>query len=315
MMDSNASGLAMVKQLAELHGGTVAVASVAGEGATFAAWLPLRAPSDAVIADAIPAVHASSSGQVASGGRTVLVVEDDDQAADLVRLMLETEGFGVVRAASAEAALTIMSGLNPSLITLDIQLPGLDGWEFLRRLREDSRVADVPVVIVAGVVDRVMALAGGAACILEKPISRTQLKTCLANLALLPAPEHTHTIMVVDDDREAVDMLASLLPSPHYAVLRAYGGREAIAMTQQVRPDLVLIDWMMPQTDAFDLVEALQHDVETAQTPILVVTPPPSETERDAGGVARERSIDALTPSEPNRLGFIAEVRRALHLP
>jgi CheY-like chemotaxis protein len=78
-----------------------------------------------------------------------------------------------------------------------------------------------------------------------------------------------------------------------------------------VRPDLVLIDWMMPQTDAFDLVEALQHDAETAQTPILVVTPPSSESERDASGVGRERSTGPTTTSEPNRLGFIAEVRRA----
>jgi PAS domain S-box-containing protein len=307
-------GLAMVKQLAELHGGTVAVASAAGEGATFAAWLPLRAPTEAVHEAALPRPQAEPSPHALQGDRTVLVVEDDDQAADLVRLMLEAEDFVVLRAASAEAALELASRQTLSLITLDIQLPGLDGWEFLRRLRQDARLADVPVVIVAGVVDRAMALTGGAACILEKPISRTQLKACLANLALLPAPEHTHTVMVVDDDREAADMLASFLPSPHYAVLRASGRREAIAMTQQVRPDLVLVDWMMPQTDAFDLVEALQHDTETAQTPILVVTAPPSAPERGAVG-GSEPKPGGAEHHEPNRLGFIAEVRRALHLP
>ena len=109
-------------------------------------------------------------------------------------------------------------------------------------------------------------------------------------------------------------MLASFLPSPHYAVLRASDRREAIAMTQHVRPDLVLVDWMMPRTDAFDLVEALQHDTETAGTPILVVTAPPSAPEHEAPGGHEPRTGAADHPA-PNRLGFIAEVRRALHLP
>ena len=94
-------GLAMVKQLAELHGGTVAVASSEGEGARFAAWLPLRVPDSAVIR---PAPRAARPGpRPSSRSSTVLIVEDDDRAADLVRLLLEAEGFTVLRASSAEA--------------------------------------------------------------------------------------------------------------------------------------------------------------------------------------------------------------------
>ena len=160
--------------------------------------------------------------------RIALVVEDDDQAADLVRLLLEAEGFTVLRAASAEAALLMAPQQALSLITLDLQLPGIDGWEFLQRIRESGTLAHVPVVIIAGVADSNLALTRGAAAVLQKPISRAQLKASLANLGLHPAPEHTHTVLVVDDDPKAVEVIAAFLPAPAYAVVRAYGGSEAI---------------------------------------------------------------------------------------
>ncbi|HEY5612613.1 MAG TPA: PAS domain S-box protein, partial [Lysobacter sp.] len=193
-------GLAMVKQLAELHGGTVAVASREGEGSRFAVWLPLRTH------DQHPApmeLQGARTAMLTAGGskeRIALVVEDDDQAADLVRLLLEAEGFAVLRAASAEAALEMAPQHALSLITLDLQLPGIDGWEFLQRIREDSDLAHVPVVIIAGMVDVQLAVSGGAAAVLEKPVSRAQLKNSLANLGLHPAQQHTHTILIVDDD-------------------------------------------------------------------------------------------------------------------
>ncbi len=117
------------------------------------------------------------------------MVEDDDQAADLVRLLLEAEGFTVLRAASAEAALLMAPQQTLSLITLDLQLPGIDGWEFLQQIRENSTLARVPVVIVAGLPVTNLALAGGAAAVLQKPLSRAQLKASLASLGLQPTQE------------------------------------------------------------------------------------------------------------------------------
>ncbi|HZV65568.1 MAG TPA: PAS domain S-box protein, partial [Telluria sp.] len=174
-------GLAMVKQLAELQGGTVAVASTVGAGSRFAVWLPLRsAAQHPPVAAAGSAAYAAT----AAAARTALVVEDNDQAAELARLLLEAEGFTVLRAASAEAA-WLMAPLQPlSLITLDIRLPGIDGWEFLQRIRDTEVLSQVPVIIVAGVADARMARAGGAAAVLQKPINRAQLKASLASLRL-----------------------------------------------------------------------------------------------------------------------------------
>jgi PAS domain S-box-containing protein len=174
-------GLAMVKQLAELHGGAVAVASAPGEGACFAVWLPLRSV-------AAPVAPASTATRVGPGrdDRTAMVVEDDDRAADLARLLLEAEGFSVVRAADAEEALRLALLHAPSLITLDIQLPAVDGWELLARLRKVDALVNVPVIVIAALAQSRAMTTDPAVVILQKPISRAELRTSMATLGLQP---------------------------------------------------------------------------------------------------------------------------------
>jgi PAS domain S-box-containing protein len=305
-------GLAMVKQLAELHGGTVAVASAEGEGALFAAWLPLR--TAAQVAAAPPDVaQPMPSANLEAAGRTALVVEDDDAAADLVRVLLEAEGFTVLHAASAEAALLIAPRQSLSLITLDMRLPGMDGWDFLLRIHEDPVLGHVPVVIIAGAADPNMALRKGAAAVLQKPIGRAQLRASLANLGLQPEPGHVHTILVVDDDPKAVEVIAAFLPSPGYAVVRAYGGAEAIALAQRLHPELIVLDLMMPEVNGFDVVEALQRNNLTAGIPILVVTAKQVTAEdRAALGGSPRKTVRIVEKAGFNNASFMAEVRRAL---
>lgn len=305
-------GLAMVKQLAELHGGAVAVASAEGEGARFAAWLPLLEAEGvdppAAINDMVVAAEAG-----ASSGRVALVVEDDDLAADLVRLLLENEGFTVLREASAESALLRAAGQPLSLITLDLQLPGMDGWEFLDRIRHDPILAHVPLVIISSLADTSIAVTRGAAAVLQKPISRIQLKASLAAIGLHPLPERIRTVLVVDDDPRASDMIAALLPAPAYSVVRADSGALAIQQARRLRPDLILLDLMMPEVSGFDVVEALQRDRETARIPILVVTAKDiTALDRATLNAHRERAVGIVEKAGFNRAGFLAEVRRAL---
>src|SRR5687767_1608224 len=205
-------GLAMVKQLAELHGGTVAVASAVGQGARFAAWLPIRTPQ---LPAAVPA-GAATTAATERAERFALVVEDDDAAAEVVRLLLEGEGFTVMRAASATAALLLAPQQNLSLITLDLELPGTDSWDLLVRIRESKTLCDVPVVIIAGSADSNMAMNGGASAVLQKPVGRAQLNSSLTSLGLQPAQDRTHTVLVVDDDPKSVEVLATFLPPPAY---------------------------------------------------------------------------------------------------
>jgi signal transduction histidine kinase/CheY-like chemotaxis protein len=305
-------GLAMVKQLAELHGGAVAVASAQGEGARFAAWLPLRT-QDQVSASPPPNMGIAVQPSGERREYVALVVEDDVLAADLIRLLLEAEGFTVIHAGSAEAALELASHHTFTLITLDIQLPGIDGWEFLHRIRENNALAHVPVVIIAGEADSSLALVGGVASVLQKPVSRAQLKSALANLGLHSVQEQTHTILVVDDDPKAVEMIAAFLPPPAYAVVRAYGGAEAITLAQRVRPDLILLDLIMPEVSGFDVVEALRRNTVTARIPILIVTAKPiTDMDRAAVNKGSATIINVVEKVGFNKDDFIAEVRRAL---
>ncbi|MBA3653308.1 MAG: response regulator [Actinobacteria bacterium] len=303
-------GLAMVRQMAELHGGTVAVGSESGAGACFAAWLPLRTPAEAGY---LERPDVTTQAAAATRERTALVIEDDPMAADLVRLLLQAEGFTVVLAASAEAALRIAPELALSLITLDVQLPGMDGWEFLAAIREVAVLAHVPVVVISGGDDSNMALCGGAAAILQKPISHGALKASLAHLGLHAVAHRTRTVLVVDDDPKAVELIAAFLPTPGYAIVRAYGGGEAIILAQRLRPDLILLDLMMPEVSGFDVVGALQRDPETAHIPILVVTARQvTVQDREALRVEGDRVVHIIDKAGFNRQGFLAEVRRAL---
>jgi CheY-like chemotaxis protein len=290
----------------------VAVASSEGDGSIFAVWLPIRsADGDTVpfqVEDTTRIPLRDATGNVA------LVVEDDDHAADLARLLLEAEGFIVLRAASAEDAL-VMATVRPlSLITVDIELPGMDGWEFLVRIRELNALAHVPVVIIASLIDANMALASGAAAILQKPISRAQLAASLVRLGVQPSKFTTRTILVVDDDPKAVEVIAAFLPISEYTVVRAYGGAEAIALAARLQPDLILLDLMMPDISGFAVVEALQGDSMTAHIPIVVVTAK-SITADDRCALANKSGtvVEIVEKSAFDRAEFIAGVRRATH--
>jgi len=300
----------MVKQMTELLGGTVAVASKEDEGACFAAWIPLRAADHLEIRD----VPVQDEAPAEDDNRLALVVEDDDNAAHLVRILLEAEGFAVLRAASAEDALEMAPRLRLDLLTVDIQLPGIDGWQFLSRIRADTSLAKVPVVVISGTSKGPpVALSGGAAAVLEKPVSRAALKDALSNLGFHDTQEQTRTVLVVDDDPSAVEVIAALLPVPAYATVRAYGGQEAIVLAHRMRPDLILLDLMMPDVTGIEVVHALKSEPDTADIPILVVTAKQvTALDRQVLNADPSHAIRIIEKAGFNRTDFLAEVRRAL---
>jgi PAS domain S-box-containing protein len=306
-------GLAMVKQMTELLGGSVAVASKEGQGACFAAWIPLRTSAQPGVTEGSE-VQVEAVADPQTHERVALVVEDDDNAADLVRILLEAEGFAVLRASSAEKALQMAPQQCLDLITVDIQLPGIDGWAFLTTIRADATLAKVAVVVISGTSQGPpVALTGGAAAVLEKPVSRSALKTALTNLGFHDAQDQTCTVLVVDDDPKAVEVIAAFLPSPAYTTVRAYGGQEAIVLAHRVRPDLILLDLVMPEVSGFDVVHQLRSDPATAGIPILVITAKQvTALDRQVLNGDTDHVIHIIEKAGFNQSDFLAEVRRAL---
>jgi CheY-like chemotaxis protein len=298
----------MVKLLADLHGGSVAVESEVGKGSRFTVWLPFRPAESGVLTPtrAFAAIKADIPG-----ARTALVVEDDYKSADLIRVQLEAEGFTVLHAPTGEIALELAAKHPLGLITLDLRLPGMDGWEFLSQMKLKPSLKHIPVVIVSIVSDPVRGFALGAAAVLQKPISRHEFYEALVGLGLFPVADgQSLKILVVDDDPKAVELIAVRLLSMASTVLRAYGGREAIDAARRERPDLIVLDLMMPDVTGFDVVSVLQEDPATADIPILVVT---AKKITDDDRQRLNGYVTAIMEKATfDRDRFIAEVRRAM---
>ncbi len=323
-------GLVMVKRLTELHGGRVTLLSALGKGSTFSVLIPARRKNDQPgneVHNALTSsftraptresatfstlVTAPADAPISGLSPLALVVEDDPAAAELLRLQLENSGFRVIATDTAENALTLAETEKPDLITLDIHLPGMDGWQCLEHLKEKPSVASIPVVIISIVADRARGLSLGANQVLQKPISRDELSRALAAVGFGRRRDERHgVVLVVDDDPKAVQLLGTHLDAAGYTVLSAFNGQQGIDIARASKPDLILLDLMMPELSGFDVIDALKNDIATSDIPIIVVTAKQitSEDRDKLSGVVKK----LLEKSELEHGLFIHEVERAM---
>jgi CheY-like chemotaxis protein len=290
-------GLAVTKRLAEAHDGRIELISARGEGSTFTLVLPASESVEAT-------TEAPSSGLGTSGladraipaTGDILVIEDDPSAVRLLREYLESAGYRVRVAANGETGISAASTQRPAAIVLDVLLPGIDGWEVLRRLKADERLQDVPVVIVTVVEERDVGLALGAVDYLVKPIHREALLGCLARFVGSGAGQGApRRVLVVDDEPASLALIRGALEPEGVEVVSAVGGREALAWAERGElVDLVVCDLVMPDIDGFEVIAALKGNSRTASLPIVVCT-------------AHDLSADQKTRLNGNILGIVAK--------
>ena len=262
-------GLALTKRFAELHGGEVKVESVAGKGSTFTLRLPLGAKAPAVL----PAIELPRVGLPDPNRPLILIVEDSPEAAEILARHLESGGFQMRVARTGTEALAMARDLLPVAITLDILLPEIDGWEVLTRLKADELTRNIPVVVVSFMDNPALGRALGALDYFVKPVDRGALLSRLGRYAFTTRVKHGEIrVLVVDDEAANLDLLQALLEPEGFKVLRASGGKEAIEVAHAQRPQLILLDLMMPEVTGFDVVEALRADDATRSIPVMVLT-------------------------------------------
>ena len=255
-------GLAITRKLARMMGGDVTLTSEAGKGSTFTVRLP--ASTD------VPAGAPISSDRGRSTrADCVLVIDDDATARELISDHLKAGGFSVVTAAGGVEGIKLAKELQPTAITLDVMMPDLDGWSVLAALRQNPELADIPVIMVSIVDDKRRGIALGAAGYLTKPIDRERLHRLVRRFQ---APTRATRVLMVEDDASQRERMLGWLERPHWIVREAANGQEALDLLREEKPDVILLDLMMPEMDGFEVVAALQGDKDWRDIPVIVIT-------------------------------------------
>jgi signal transduction histidine kinase/CheY-like chemotaxis protein len=264
-------GLAITRKLARMMGGDVTVASEPGKGSVFSVRLP---------AGPDPVAKAATNGSRPPSNDCVLVVDDDATARELIAEQLKAEGFSVVTAAGGLEGLKLAKDLRPIAITLDVMMPDLDGWSVLAALRQDADLAEIPVIMITILDEHRRGVALGAAGYLTKPIDRERLHRMVSRFR---APARPTRVLLVDDDKDQRERLRGWLEGEQWAVQESGNGREALTRLQADKPDVILLDLMMPEMDGFAVVAALQKEPRWRDIPVIVITA------RDLDAKDRER--------------------------
>jgi CheY-like chemotaxis protein len=199
----------------------------------------------------------------------VLVIDDDGDSRILMEDYLDDFGCEVFLASSGEDGMEMARTHMPDLITLDLQMPGLDGWEVLKTLKADPEVRHIPVVIASVVANEGRERLFGAVDLLTKPIDRADLLRVLWRQLV---NRHERRVLVVDDDLEIQALLTSGLDEDGLDVHCVGNGEEALAYLTRDTPAAVLLDLRMPVMDGFEFLERMRESRYHKGLPVIVIT-------------------------------------------
>ncbi|MCX6898852.1 MAG: response regulator [Verrucomicrobia bacterium] len=292
-------GLTISKALCELMGYRLEVASEPGKGSAFSIVLATHPTSAGITVRPAPLaeVHGFSAAEAAVEvtrriqameatqplrNKLVLIIDDEADSRVLLTNLIEQFGCHVVAADSGELGLRMAKEIKPDLITLDLLMPQMDGWEVLRRLKADAEMKDTPVIVVSVVARERRGTVLGAVEMLQKPVSREDL---LRVISLIPRSR----ILVVEDNEDDRRLFAAHLTGRVTELRMAVNGREALAMLETFTPNLILLDLMMPEMDGMAFLDTIRKNPRHWHIPVFVVT-------------AKE-----LTADEAKRLGTEAQ--------
>ncbi len=249
-------GLSISHQLVQLHGGRIGVHSLPGKGSTFYFTLPLYRAHD-------------DKGE-SKGTKVVLAVDDDPQVIALYERYLQPQGYQVIAMTDPSQARARAREIRPFAITLDIMMPGYDGWQVLDDLKRDSDTRDIPVIVCSIIEEQERGFSLGAADYLLKPILEDDLIDALNRLN---GDGTIREVLVVDDDANSLRLMEKMFQHHKlYKLSLAEGGRQGWEMITTRTPQAVILDLFMPEMDGFTILEKMRENAKLRDVPVVVVS-------------------------------------------
>lgn len=297
-------GLSITQHFCRMMGGEITAKSLIGRGSTFI----MRLPSEVVIPDATqdPSSLKEEALQGIGSGKRILIIDDDQSSQNYIASTLNSWGFEVHSAMNGTEGLILAKRLKPDVITLDVMMPGIDGWSVLTDLKANPDLAHIPVIMTTFINDQNLGYALGAADYLVKPIDRQQLLKTLQRLNIKAGGN----ILIVEDDPMSRDVLARQLIKEGYQVEEAVNGIQALESIKVMKPKLILLDLMMSEMDGFQVIDHLKEIPEWRSIPIVVLTA------KDLDAYDRQRLqgfVESIyRKGSYDRQQFMAEIHRLL---
>ena len=295
-------GLSISQALCQLMGYRIEVTSEVGHGSTFSVVLApgvggITAGLAPAVVRTVPAPAPSRAAPAIPrtadlAGKLVLIIDDELDSRTLLTHLIEEFGCQVIAAASGEQGLRMAREFQPDIITVDLLMPRLDGWDVMRAMKADPLLRDIPVVVVSVIASENRGRIFGAVDVLQKPVVREDVLAVLErNL-----PPGKPSVLVIDDEADARQIMRAHLEEIAGEIREAQNGREALVLLEQHLPDVVLLDLLMPLMDGVSFLNLLRSDKRYRNLPVVVVTAKhltAAETEQ-----LRQQSQEVLAKTE-----------------